>query len=71
MDKFLKGVGVTVVITVFTAGMSLLLGFPTKWMWNWVMPYVFHLPPIDFWQGFALNYLGNVLFKSSYSGSKE
>jgi hypothetical protein len=27
-----------------------LLGFPTMWLWNWVLVDLFHVPRIGFWQ---------------------
>jgi len=35
------------------------------WLWNWIVPDLFHLQNITFWQAFALNGLTTVLFKPS------
>ncbi len=36
----------------------------TMWLWNYVMPVVFNLPEIGFWQAFALNLLSSMFFKT-------
>lgn len=44
---------------------SALLGFPLMWLWDWLMPTLFGLPTITFWQACGLNFLCSILFKSS------
>ena len=46
---------------------TLLLGWPLMLLWNWLMPTLFGLPFITFWQAVGLNLLSTVLFKSSSS----
>lgn len=56
-------VGVIVVI-------GLLLTLPTMWLWNWLMPTLFGLKTITFWQAVGINVLSGILFKSpSFSSS--
>jgi len=38
---------------------------PTLWLWNWLIPVIFGLPCITFWQAFGLNLLTSILFKST------
>jgi membrane protein required for beta-lactamase induction len=42
-----------------------LLGYPLMLLWNWLMPVIFGLPEITFWQAIGLNLLSTVLFKST------
>ena len=42
---------------------ALILGFPLMWLWNWLMPGIFNLPEITFWQALGLNALSTILFK--------
>ena len=42
-----------------------LLGYPLMLLWNWLMPIIFGLPEITFWQAIGLNILSTVLFKST------
>lgn len=44
-----------VIITWFT--LSLLCAFPAKWLWNYLMPMIFNLPKLTFWQTFGLQML--------------
>ena len=48
-----------VIVTVF------LLAFPTMWLWNYIMPTVFNLPEISFWQTLALLILSEIFFKKN------
>lgn len=45
------------VIAVFT-------GFPIMWLWNWLMPVIFGLKTITFWQAVGLAVLCNMLFNT-------
>jgi hypothetical protein len=40
-----------------------LFGYPTMVLWNWLMPYLFNLPYITFWQACGVNLLASILFK--------
>ena len=37
----------------------------TMWLWNWLMPEIFGLPTIDFWQTCGLLCLTSLLFYRS------
>jgi len=41
----------------------LLFGAPLMILWNILMPEIFGLPEIGFWQAFGLNLLSAILFK--------
>lgn len=62
---------------VVLAGIALLVffvfitGFPTMWLWNSLMPDIFNLPRIGFWQAVGINFLTGILFRPvTYSKSK-
>ena len=42
-----------------------ILGYPLMLLWNWLMPEIFGLPEITFWQAIGLNLLSTILFKST------
>jgi len=44
-----------------------LLGYPVMLLWNWLMPELFGLPEITFWQAIGLNILSTILFRSSHT----
>jgi hypothetical protein len=46
------------------AGMALLFGFVVMYLWNWLMPTIFGLTKITFWQAWGLVVLSHILFKS-------
>ena len=41
----------------------ILFGYPTMLLWNWLMPNIFGLPYITFWQACGINLLASILFK--------
>lgn len=61
------GVLMGLIITVFV----LLWGLPLMWFWNWLMPDIFGLPTIGFWQAVGLNFMAHILFKSNHNFTKE
>jgi hypothetical protein len=50
---------------VLLAGLlAFLLGFVVMLLWNWLMPQIFGLPEITYWQGWGLVVLAHILFKA-------
>ena len=49
---------------------ALILGLPLMWLWNWLMPSIFGLPFITFWQALGLNALSAILIKPSITTKK-
>jgi hypothetical protein len=48
---------------VFLAALfALLLGVVVQWLWNWLMPAIFGLKPITFWQAVGLLFLAKLFF---------
>ena len=50
--------------------LALLIGGPLWLLWNWLMPAIFGLPHITFWQAVGLNLLSSILFKNSITTHK-
>lgn len=48
-----------------------LLGYPLMLLWNWLMPNIFGLPEITFWQAIGLNLLSTILFKPTTIKNKD
>ncbi len=63
MEKFLTIMGAILVVCI----LALIFAFPTMWLWNWLMPVIFGLTKITFWQALGINLLSSILFKSSSS----
>jgi hypothetical protein len=49
------------------AGLAVLFGFVLMWLWNGLMPAIFGLPGIGYWQGWGLLILSSILFKGTGS----
>jgi hypothetical protein len=45
-----------------------LFGAVTMWLWNWLMPTIFKLPEIGFWQAVGLLLLARIFFKGGHAG---
>lgn len=56
-------VGVMCVVGFFIV-LGLLIALPIEWLWNWLMPVLFGLPPITFGQALGLFGLSRCLFPS-------
>ena len=49
----------------------ILFGGPLMLLWNWLMPYLFRLPEIGFWQACGLQLLATILFKPTIKTNKD
>jgi len=67
MDDFFDGLGNVLGTLIVVAVVVIILAAPVMWLWNWVMPDVFELTEITFWQAFGLSLLSGFLFKGSYN----
>jgi succinate dehydrogenase hydrophobic anchor subunit len=50
---------------------AVILGFPLMWLWNWLMPPIFGLTEITFWQALGLNALSAILIKPTINTKKD
>lgn len=48
---------------------AILTALPVMWLWNWLVPDIFGLQSIDFWQALGLSLLARVLFGTGSSSS--
>lgn len=55
------GIGCGVIASLW-ATIAIIIGFPIKWLWNWIMPNVFGLPEISFWMALGIALLISILF---------
>ena len=67
MDEMLTAMGLVVGVLIVV---TLILTLPIYWLWNWLMPELFGLQAITFWQALGVALLSSCLFKSASSGSK-
>jgi len=60
--KALRIIGMVFVGLVFAVLFALVFGFLVKWIWNLLMPGLFGLSAISYWQAFGLVILAKLLF---------
>lgn len=71
MDYFKNAIGTTVIGLIGLALLAILIGLPLMLLWNWLMPAVFGLSKIAFWQSVGLYFLSGILFRNNSSKSKK
>lgn len=62
--------GKIVLIAIFGAGMIALFIFIVMSLWNWLMPMIFGISLINFWQAAGLLLLSRILFGGFPQGGK-
>ena len=62
--KTVRIIGVALVGVSFAVLFALLFGYIVMRLWNWLMPTIFGLRTITYWQGFGLTVLAKILFSS-------
>lgn len=60
--NWLSAIALVVIVTVFIA---ILCGIPVYFLWNALIPALFGLSKVTFWQAVGLSLLCSCLFKSS------
>lgn len=51
------------------AGLLILFGFIMMWLWNWLMPKLFGLPEIGYWEAWGVLILSHLLFRGFHGGA--
>lgn len=73
MTTFVEGLALGVAGAIGIAAVLLLVGalyaLPVMLIWNYMMPELFALPIITFWQAFWGTFLCGLLFKSQVSAT--
>lgn len=60
--KAMHIVGMVFLGLLLTALFALLFGFVIMWLWNWLIPEIFGLGEITFWQAFGIIIMARLLF---------
>jgi len=60
--RVLRIVGLTLAGIAAACAFALVFGLVVKWLWNWLMPAVFGLGTITYWQAFGILVLSKLLF---------
>ncbi len=53
---------------LLAVGFAFLFGFFVMLLWNWLMPAIFGLGTISYWQAWGLVLLAHILFKTGHHG---
>ncbi|MET2984745.1 hypothetical protein [Aureibaculum conchae] len=61
-------VGIIIFGAIAITGLAILFGFVVMWLWNWLMPLIFGLPTITFWQAAGLFILFKILLGGCGTG---
>jgi len=64
-EKIKSGIKKVLMIIGFTimgAGLVVLMGFVVMWLWNWLMPLIFNLPTLTYWQAAGVFILAKIIF---------
>ncbi len=61
-SKVLRIIGMAVIGVAFAVVFALIFGLLVKVLWNWLMPMIFGLKVITFWQAFGIVLLAKLLF---------
>jgi hypothetical protein len=64
LENILTVIGALLLIVI-------LLGLPLQILWNWLMPSIFGLKYITFWEAVGLNTISSILFKSNINIKKD
>lgn len=64
-------VGMIIFGGIFITGLAILFGFIIMWLWNWLMPMIFGLTTLTFWQAVGVFILAKILLGGcSFGDSK-
>lgn len=64
-------VGWVLIFAIFIIGFIALFGFVFQYLWNWLMPDIFGLITITYWQGIGLMILAKIIFGGFGDGDKD
>jgi hypothetical protein len=65
MNKIYKSIGMGMVGLMLIALFALLGGVFVMLLWNWLMPMLFNLQTINFWEGWGISCLCGLLFRGT------
>jgi hypothetical protein len=54
-------VGIIIFGGIFITGLAILFGFIIMWLWNWLMPEIFGLTTLNYWQAVGVFILFKIL----------
>ncbi len=70
-EQVVLGIGMGILGVALAIGLFALYGWVVMQLWNWLMPSLFHLGTMDFWQALGLPLLIMLLFMGVGGGNSE
>ncbi len=64
--RVLKIVGMAIGGIAIAVLLAFVFGYVVMWLWNWLMPSIFGLKAITYWQAFGLIVLAKIFFGGSH-----
>jgi hypothetical protein len=71
LTKIKSSLATILVVLAILFLVSLVLGLPLMLLWNWLIPTIFGLTKITFFQAVGLNFLCSIMFKNSENSKKD
>jgi hypothetical protein len=71
LEKLALGIGIGILAIGIIAIVSLVAAIPTYYLWNWLMPTIFGITKVTFWQAWGINFLTGILFKNTSSSKSK
>lgn len=71
MEKIFIFTVVILGMIALSAVLGLIVAFPVMLLWNWLLPTLFHFPPLSYWQAYGVYLLCSILFRSTSSSSSK
>ena len=65
------GCGMIIILFIVLIILTFIYSGILMWVWNMIMPVLFGLPMISFWQALGIYIISNILFKGSSSIKRE
>jgi hypothetical protein len=69
LKKIVLDVVIGLLALVTIALIAIIGAIPMYFLWNWLIPAIFGLKMITFWEGWGILWLSGILFKSSSPSS--
>ena len=70
MRNFFEGFITVIGVVILAFLIDLILAWPFMLLWNWLMPMIFGLTTLTFWQSFGVILLASFLFKNTGTTTK-
>ena len=64
-DDFFEGCLIAILAIVFRIIMLFVFAVPAMYLWNWLMPLIFNLPTVNFWQTVGFMLLLNLMIPNN------